>query len=144
MNQSKSGPEGQPSAMRQFGWAALCLVVLLGCLFWNGLLPGRTVFSNDGPLGAISAKCGSLPAVFLGNWQDLNWLGGPGPSASPDVWSGLAFLSGPLVFSKINAPFALLFLGLSAWLCFRQWRLSPLADRKSTRLNSSHLGISYA
>ena len=127
MNQSKSGPEGQPSAMRQFGWVALCLVVLLGCLFWNGLLSGRTVFSNDGPLGAISAKCGSLPGVFLGNWQDLNWLGGPGPSASPDVWSVLAFLLGPLVFSKINAPFALLFLGLSAWLCFRQWKLSPLA-----------------
>ena len=113
--------------MRQFGWVALCLVVLLGCLFWNGLLPGRTVFSNDGPLGAISSKCASLPAGFFGYWQDLNWLGGTGPHASPDVSNILAFLLGPLIFSKIYAPFALLFLGLSAWLCFRQWKLSSLA-----------------
>ena len=40
---------------------------------------------------------------------------------------GWPWFSGPLIFSKIYAPFALLFLGLSAWLCFRQWKLSPLA-----------------
>src|ERR1035438_7731689 len=101
MNQSKSGPGAQASAMRQFGWVALSLVALLAFLFRDGLLPGRTVFSNDGPLGAMSARCGDLPAGFFGFWNDLNWLGGTGPSASP-------------------------------------------TDRKSTRLNSSHLGISYA
>src|ERR1035441_10253196 len=125
MNQSKSGPEGQSSAMRQFGGVALCLVLLLGFLFRDGLLPGRTVFSNDGPLGAISSACGRLPGGFIGYWQDLTWVGGTGPSASPDVSNVLAFLLGPLIFSKVYAPFALLFL-----------------DRKSTRLNSSHLGIS--
>jgi len=32
----------------------------------------------------------------------------------------------PLLFSKIYAPFTLFFLGMSAWLCFRQRELSPL------------------
>jgi hypothetical protein len=114
--------------MRQFGFVALCLLVLLGFFFRDGLRPGRTVFSNDGPLGAISARCGDLHEQgFSGYWQDLNWLGGAGPSASPDVSNTLAYICRPLIFSKIYAPFALLFLGLSAWLCFRQWKLSPLA-----------------
>jgi hypothetical protein len=127
MNQSKSGPEVQPSAIRQFVWVALCLVVLLGFLFWEGLRPGRTVFSNDGPLGAISSQCTRLPAGFFGYWQDLNWLGAAGPSASPTVSNTLALVSRPLIFSKIFAPVVLLFLGLSAWFCFRQWKLAPLA-----------------
>ncbi len=114
--------------MRQFGLIAICLVVLLGFLFWDGFLPGHTVFSNDGPLGASNAKCSEhCPTGFSGFWQDLNWLGGAGPSASPDVSNALCMVCGPLVFSKIYAPFALLFLGLSAWLCFRQWKLSPMA-----------------
>ena len=127
MSLSKSGPGVRSSAARQFGWIALCLVALLGFLFRDGLLPGRTVFSNDGPLGAISSKCARLPAGFFGYWQDLNWLGGTGPSASPNFSNTLALVSGPLIFSKIFAPFALLFLGLSAWLCFRQWKLSRTA-----------------
>jgi hypothetical protein len=127
MNQSKGGPGVQPSAMRQFGWMALFLVLLLGFLFRDGLLPGRTVFSNDGPLGAISSQATRLPSGFFGYWQDLNWLGLAGPSAPPDFTQFLAWICRPLIFSKIFAPFALLFLGLSAWLCFRQWKLSPLA-----------------
>src|ERR1035441_10258351 len=127
MNQSKSGPGGQPSAMRQFGWVALCLVLLLAFLFRDGLLPGRTVFSNDGPLGAIITECARLPGGFSGFWVDVNWIGFAGPSSTPDVSSALSLLLGPLIFSKTYAPFSLLFLGLSAWLCFRQWKLSPLA-----------------
>jgi hypothetical protein len=113
--------------MRQFGLVALCLLVILVGLFWDGLRPGHTVFSNDGPLGAISSACGNLPEGFFGFWQDLNWLGGAGPSAAPTFSTILALVFGKLIFSKIYAPFALLFLGLSAWLCFRQWKLSPLA-----------------
>ena len=127
MNQSKSGPAPDSSAVRQFGWLALCLVVLLGVLFWDGIRPDHVVFSNDGPLGAMSARCGDLPAGFFGFWQDMNWLGGAGPSAAPDVSQTLSLVCGKLIFSKIYAPFALLFLGLSAWLCFRQWKFSPLA-----------------
>ncbi len=127
MNQSKSGPGEQLSDWRRFGWMALWLVVLLGFLFREGLLPGRTVFSNDGPLGAISAKCASQPEGFFGYWQELNWIGTTGPSASPNITNGLSLVLGPLYFSKVYAPFALLFLGLSAWFCFRQWKFSPLA-----------------
>src|ERR1019366_2201391 len=139
MNRSKSRPGVKSSAMRQFGWVALFLAVLLGFFFRDGFLPGRTVASNDGPLGAISSACGRLPSGFLGYWQDLNWLGGTGPSASPDVSNSLAFVSGPLIFSKIYAPLALLFLGLRPWFGFRQWKLSTLAcilGGVATALNS--------
>ena len=88
---------------------------------------GRTVFSNDGPLGAISAQCAELPSFFFGYWHDLNWLGSAGPNAAPSVSATLGWPGGPLVYSKIYAPFALLVLGLGAWLCFRQWKLSPMA-----------------
>ena len=127
MNQSKTGPGVRRLGLRQFGFVALCLLVLLGFLFWDGLRPGRTVFSNDGPLGAISSQCAKPPEVFFGYWQDLNWLGGAAPTPGPTVTAVPATVGGPLLFSKIYAPFALLFLGLSAWLCFRQWKLSPLA-----------------
>ncbi len=127
MNKSKPAAGLRRAAMSQFGLAALCLLVILGFLFRDGLVPGRTVFSNDGPLGVLMSQCTRLPSGFFGYWQDLNWLGKAGPSAPPDVTQALALVSGPLLFSKIYAPFALLFLGLSAWLCFRQWGLSPLA-----------------
>lgn len=127
MNQSKSGPGVWSPALRQFGWVALFLVILLGFLFQDGILPGRTIFSNDGPLGAISSKCASLPQGFFGFWNELNWLGATGPSAAPDVSNLLSLATGKLIFSKIYAPFALFFLGLSAWLCFRQWKFTPAA-----------------
>ena len=127
MNQSEPGPRVELSTGCQFGFVTLSLLAILAGLFWGGFRPGHTLFSNDGPLGAISARCAQLPAGFSGCWQDLNWLGIAAPSASPDITQGLALVSGPLLFSKIYAPFALLFLGLSAWLCFRQWKLAPLA-----------------
>ena len=127
MNQSKSGPGGGKSGLGQFGWTALFLVVLLGLLFWEGLLPGHTVFSNDGPLGQISSRCARMPDGFFGYWQDLSWIGSTGPSASPDITGALSTVLGPLIFSKVYAPFACLFLGLSAWFCFRQWKLAPVA-----------------
>jgi hypothetical protein len=127
MNQSKTGQARQTHAMRQFGWIALCLVVLLGLLFWDGLLPGRTVFSNDGPLGQMMAHCGDLPSDFTGFWHDLNWLGAAGPSAAPTISNTLSVICGKVIFSKIYPLFSLLFLGLSAWFCFRQWKFAPLA-----------------
>ena len=127
MNQSKTGPGPRRPALRQFGLVALCLLVC-----WA---------SSSGMACGLAARCfrmtgrwarsvRSVPPClpsFFGYWQDLNWLGGTGPSASPDVTIALGSVCGPLIFSKIYAPFALLFLGLSAWLCFRQWKLSPVA-----------------
>jgi len=128
MNQPKTAPEVRRPALRQFGLILLCLLLCLGYLFRDGWRPGRTVFSNDGPLGSRIAQCASLyEGGWSGYWQDLNWLGATGPGATPSVSSVLAYACGPLIFSKIYAPFTLLFLGLSAWLCFRQWKLTPVA-----------------
>ena len=130
------------SGARQFRLLALCLVVLLGLLFWDGFRPGHTVFSNDGPLGAISTQAARMPSGFFGYWTDLNWLGGAGTSASPDVSATLATIIGPLGFSRLLGPFSVLFVGLCAWFCFRQWKLCPLAcflGALATTLNSDFL-----
>ncbi|HOX58932.1 MAG TPA: polysaccharide biosynthesis/export family protein [Candidatus Paceibacterota bacterium] len=129
MNQSKTGRKGPPLARRQFGFVLLCLLLCLGFLFRNGWKPGHTVFSNDGPLGAISARYASFSeeGAWSASWQDLTWLGGAGPGPSPNITNALGYVCGPLLHSKIYAPVALLFLGLSAWFCFRQWKFSPLA-----------------
>ena len=127
MNQSTSGPGGSSPARRQFGFIFLGLLVLLGFFFRDGLPYGRTVFANDGPLGLISAKFATGAQGFLGSWQDLNWLGATYPSATPTITAGLSLATGTLLWSKTYAPFVLLFLWLSAWICFRQWKFSPLA-----------------
>lgn len=127
MKPTKPVPSPHRTESRQLAFMGLALLLLLGGLFWKAFLPGYTVFSNDGPLGAISSECGKLPEGFFGFWQDLNWLGGSGPSAAPDVTQFLALICSKLLFSKLFAPFACFSLGLSAWFCFRQWKLSPLA-----------------
>jgi hypothetical protein len=105
----------------------LVLGLVLTVLFGRGFPPGFTVFSNDGPLGAISTEFVSPPAAFSGIWQDLNWIGGNGGALQPNISGGLLWLLGPGLFSKVYAPFALLFLGLSAWFCFRKFGFTPLA-----------------
>jgi hypothetical protein len=105
----------------------LCLAIVLGLLFFRGFLPDRTVFSNDGPLGAISAACSKLPGSFMGYWQDLNWLGSTGPNPGLTLTTALGIVCGPVLFSKLYAPLGLLFLGLAAWFCFRQWKQHPVA-----------------
>ena len=128
MNQPKTAPGARRPALRQFGLIFLCLLVCLGFLFWDGLRPGRTVFSNDGPLGAISDKLREAAGWLLRFLAGLELARFCRPECQPGrVERARAASSGPLIFSKIYAPFALLFLGLSAWLCFRQWKLSPLA-----------------
>lgn len=107
---------------------AIPLLFVLLALFWNGLVASRTVFSNDGPLGAISTQAAALPSGFLGNWQDLNWVGIAAPSSPPNLTQVLALLVGKVIFSKVFAPAALFFLGLSAWVCFRSWNWSPAAS----------------
>lgn len=127
MKPSEPAPPANRTDARQFVATGLLLVALLVGLFWKAFLPGYTVFSNDGPLGAISSQCGKLPDGFFGFWQDLNWLGGTGPTAPPDITQLLALVCSKLLFSRVFAPFAALFVGLSAWFCFRRWKFSPLA-----------------
>src|ERR1043166_5189080 len=127
MNETKTGATVRKSARRQFTFLAVCLLVLLGFLFRDGFPHDRTVCSNDGPLGRISSENTKMPAGFFGWWDDLNWLGGAGPSASPDISATFATVVGKLAYSKLSDPFVIFFVGLSAWFCFRQWRLAPLA-----------------
>ncbi len=127
MDQPKTGSRIGMTAPRQFGLVLFCLLVVLGYLFWDGIKPNHVLFSNDGPLGLISSASSKLPEGFTGNWQIQNWVGLALPSSTPDVSAVLATVCGPVLFAKIYAPFALLFLGLSAWLCFRQWKFSPMA-----------------
>lgn len=109
------------------GLMLLLLLVVLGLLLGVGCLPGRTLFSNDGPLGRLISECHRLPSRFLGCWHDLNSIGYREGSAVPSVSYAIELCLGPLWFSKLYALLALLLLGVSAWCLFRQWRLAPAA-----------------
>ena len=97
----------------------LALAVLLGVLFFRSFLPGQTLFSNDGPLGAISAEYLKMPAAFKGVWADLNWVGAESISAAPLYSVFLDIVLGTIGFSKFFVPLALATLGLGAWAFFR-------------------------
>jgi hypothetical protein len=101
------------------------LIAALLLLFWKDLRPACTVFSNDGPLGSLSARYADLPGGIICVWQDLNWLGWAQLSGMPSIAVAFNTVFGHLMFSKFYAPFAILFLGLSAWFFFRQWKFSP-------------------
>ncbi|MFN7142090.1 MAG: hypothetical protein ACK4UN_22445, partial [Limisphaerales bacterium] len=78
------------------------------------------LFANDGPLGVLKSDANSLPQTLWGNWQDLTWIGYEIPASSPHISALMGTLFSPEVFLKIYPPFALFFLGLSAWFCLRQ------------------------
>jgi hypothetical protein len=98
---------------------AMCLLVLLAFLFANSFKEGQTLFSNDGPLGAISSQKAELPGNFFAMWEDLNSVGYPGINAPPGITGLLYWQLGALHFSKFYAPICLFILGMSAWLFFR-------------------------
>jgi hypothetical protein len=104
----------------------LFLLVLLA-LLGDALLPGHTLFSNDGPLGQLMSDNHRMPQRFLGCWSDLNSIGFNGGSASPSITFGLLWLLGPILFSKSYAIISLLILGLGAWAFFHQLKLSAPA-----------------
>src|SRR5438132_8031115 len=124
------------------------LICLLGCiiaLFHQSFHPDFVIFSNDGPLGALSAASSQLPSSFIGMWQDLNWLGTAGGSFAPNITAGLFWLLGPLGFAKFYPPLTILMLGLCAWFFFRRLKLVPLAGLLGTlaaALNSDFLSVS--
>lgn len=119
-----------------------CLVAVLCFLFWRSFLPDDVQFSNDGPLGAVSARAIAVPESLKGVWQDLNWIGTNGGSYVPNVTSLLRWLYGPQGAARFDASLALLFVGLSSWFFFRQLKLSRLAcliGSLATLLNSDFL-----
>jgi len=114
---------------RSAGLAIIFLVLfaVLSVLFHSSYLPGRVVFSNDGPLGTLMSLSHKVPDGFCGWWQDLNSVGFREGGASPSITYLLLWWLGPVGYSRFYAPVALLFLGLGAWCFFRQLRLVPVA-----------------
>jgi hypothetical protein len=128
--------------VKSFRVFILCSVGVLLLLFWNSLDPRIVMFANDGPLGAQNQRAIALPQAFQGVWYDLNYTGMNGGSFSPTITSTLLWLLGPLYFAKFYVPLVCLFLGLCAWLFFRQLGLHPLAcilGALAAMLNSNFL-----
>jgi hypothetical protein len=98
----------------------ICIFGLLIVLFGQTFQHGMVVFSNDGPLGPVSADNAKMPGIFKAYWADLNWLGGASPTAAPNVTALLLWLGGPLGYAKFFAPLTIILLGLAGWFFFRQ------------------------
>jgi hypothetical protein len=113
------------NVLKQFGIACVVLAAVLAILFAKSCSPDQTLFANDAPLGLLEADYGSMKTAWRGVWNDLNWLGISYPAALPHMTSGIWFLLGdnPVTFSKFLTPVSLLFLGLSVWVCLRQFGL---------------------
>jgi hypothetical protein len=108
----------QSSFWGTIGWGALVLAVLLAIVFRKSFEPGQILFSNDGPLGAISSQSEDDIGGFNGFWQPLNWIGFQAPSALPSVTQAVVLATEPVFFSKIYTPFSLFFIGLAAVALF--------------------------
>jgi hypothetical protein len=100
------------------------LVVIIGFLFHKCLLPQYVMHNNDSPLGVVVQTAVKLPAVFTGQWSDLNWLGTESPGAPPNFSQFYRWIFGNMAFAKFWTPLSLIILGLSAWLLFRALKLS--------------------
>ncbi|MHC1769180.1 MAG: hypothetical protein AB9869_33680 [Verrucomicrobiia bacterium] len=113
---------------RSLFWPVLgAFAAILLFHFYPSFQPGQTLFSNDAPLGALMSQAEFAWTNFLGAWQPLNWIGYPLISAPPNA-TNLFFLTlGPVGFSKFSVPLALLVLGVSGFLLFKQMGLKPFA-----------------
>src|SRR5579862_9018046 len=107
--------------------AIALLAIILGLLFWKCFLPDYVHFSNDGPLGQQNAAWRQLPAAFTGSWYDLNDIGSSAGAIAPAPDPLIFWILGPVGYAKFLIPIGLFILGLSAWVFFRQLKLSPLA-----------------
>lgn len=117
MSSPNQAPAARSLAFPAFLATLLCVLLFL---FGKSLNPDYTVFSNDGPLGIIHSEPLRLPDAFTGTWQTLNWIGRHETSAIPSITWNLLYLLGPLQFSKHYPAITILFLGLAAWVFFRQ------------------------
>jgi hypothetical protein len=105
----------------------LLLFAVLSVCLYRDYLPHNILYSNDGPLGELTAQCHRLPDRFTGCWEDLHLLGFRDWGTAPSISFGLQYLLKPVLFSKLYAPAALLILGLGAWCFFRESGLTPAA-----------------
>jgi len=136
---SKPGA-GEPTNAGKFGalFALALLTGLLALLFWRSFVPQYVLFSSEDPLGTRMAEWMRLPSGLLGRWADLNSLGFNGGSFGESLSTLILWVLGPLGSSKFMAPVTLCILGMCAWFCFRQLRLTPFAANLGT------LGVALA
>src|SRR5262245_27064926 len=109
-------------------------VVAVSILSFIGMAPNVTTLAIVLIAGGLGAAAFHPPAAAL-----AHRLGGdrPGLAMSVHITGGtLGFSLGPLIFAPFAEHLSLEWTPVLA--------IPGLIDRKSTRLNSSHLGISYA
>lgn len=110
-----------PGDTRKPVW--ITLAILAGVLAWlwrASLLPAQMAFSNDAPLGLMSAYSEFRWSAFLGgSWYPIVWLGSPALPLQPSFSNLLYLLLGPILFGKFIAPLSLLLLGMSAFILCR-------------------------
>jgi Bacterial membrane protein YfhO len=120
-------PSHQTNSRRALALATLACLAVLFLLFHRSFSEGNVLFANDAPLGQLKPQEGKGLSNFSGVWMELNWIGSTQPSALPNVSNVLYLLLGAVGFSKFYAPIALLLLGCSAALFFRQLGLGRMA-----------------
>ena len=93
-----------------------------------------TLFSNDGPLGWQMSLHTQTGGFFGIDWNDLNWLGIPGPVNSVSLGSTVLLLCElPLVFLIVKHGFLLaVFYGVASFY----WE----ADKEGKRLTEFVFG----
>jgi len=106
--------------LRDFGFVMGILLVALVIFYYRSFDPDMALFINDSPLSFLSAACVNSASNLKGQWMDLYFLGNALPANSPNLDYGLFVLLGPLGYTKFGGPLSLLFLGLCAWVFFRQ------------------------
>lgn len=117
-----------PAAQSRKWIAPVLLAGILIVLFWKSFLPDYVQFSNDGPLAQQMAAYNQLPGSLTGSWGDLNGFGGNAGGVSLTLNTLFHWVLGPVGYAKFLALCSMFFLGLSAWIFFRQLKLSALAS----------------
>ncbi|MBM3902794.1 MAG: YfhO family protein [Verrucomicrobia bacterium] len=104
------------------------LLLVLGFLFREVLLPGMAGFANDAPLGLMQAYSDVRWDYFLhGSWLHNVWVGGPALNTLPNFSHGLYLLGGALVFAKFAAALSMAFAGWALWVFCRRQGFHPVA-----------------
>ena len=125
--------------------ACFILSLVLIFLFKDLLLPQNTLFSNDGTLGLLKSQEKISPSNLLNVWIPNGWIGSTQPAATFNLTTLLFLIFDAVVYSKLNVPLSLLFLGLSIWYFCRAARFKPIVGLLagiSATLNSNP--FSYA
>ena len=94
-------------------------------MFIQSFQPDLILFVNDTTLGQMKAAPSHLPGAFAGIWRFGAWVGDEGVPIAPTLSAILTMVLTPEIFLKVYAPFTMLFVGLSAWLFFRQLNFNP-------------------